>query len=187
MTEPSGDAYTQAVTTLLPYLLSHRSRLAAATASQAASTTGRSAAPAAFESATVSQTDTTQRSRRASAESMVATSDFGAASEAASAEVSSSGYSQTAKEDEAPDSSMHRRPQEVLASLQPEQRHRLSVLVDTAILKVHLHSCIRLNHCSGGIAQVQVSAEALHKSRSLCQYPPALFTAYDSEVSPVSC
>lgn len=143
--EPTGDAYTQAVTTLLPYLLSHRSRLAAftaskaptsATASQAASTANAPPTTAAAQAATASRASSSDRSWQAPADSAVAASDFGQASEAATAEGPSTSYSQAAEVDDVPGSPVRSRPQEFLASLQPEQRHRLAVLVDTAILKV---------------------------------------------------
>ena len=141
MAEPTGDAYTQAVTTLLPYLLSHRSRLAAftasqaptsATASQAASTANASTATAVSQAATASRASSTDRSWQAPPNSAAPTSDFGQASEA---EAPSTSYSQATAGD-VPGSPVRSRPQEFLASLQPEQRHRLAVLVDTAILKV---------------------------------------------------
>lgn len=113
--EPQGEAYSQAVSTLLPYLLSHRSRLAAF----AAATAGAAAPTASQAQAADPQ-----------AQSAAQRSDFAAASEAADS------YSASAEEAELPDSPMHSQPQEFLASLQPEQRHRLAVLVDTAILKV---------------------------------------------------
>ena len=146
--EPSGEAYAQAVTTLLPYLLSHRSRLAAFTAShvapsnsastiatttsQAASTT---AATVTSGLATASSASTTGRAELSTADSAWAISDFGQASGGAHSTCFSGG---TGQEEEAPGSPVGSRPQEFLASLQPEQRQRLAVLVDTAILKVLL-------------------------------------------------
>ena len=146
--EPSGEAYVQAVTTLLPYLLSHRSRLAAFTASQpvpsnTASTTATTAGQAASAAtatatatsrlATASSASTTDRAEPATADSAWATSDFGQAS---GGSPSTSSYGRKGQEEEAPGSPVRSRPQEFLASLQVEQRHRLVVLVDTAILKV---------------------------------------------------
>ena len=139
--EPNGEAYAQAVTTLLPYLLSHRSRLAAFTASQAvpnntasstATTAGQAASTATATShlTTASSASTTGRAEPATA---WATSDFGQASGGAPSTSCSGGKGQ---EEEVPGSPVRSRPQEFLASLQPEQRHRLAVLVDTAILKV---------------------------------------------------
>ena len=122
--EPTGEAYSQAVSVLLPYLLSHRSRLAAFTA--ATDTTHQ---------ATASQTQTTDRSHRATAQHAASRSEFDEASEAAGPVGS---HMESANE---PGSPVHNQPQEFLAGLQPEQRHRLAVLVDTAILKVQLSAC----------------------------------------------
>ena len=117
VTEPKGEAYSQAVSTLLPYLLSHRSRLAAfsaTTASSSQATPGKGQA-----SDTHPHGPTHQKS------------DFLEASEAAAARDDFD-----IEADAEPDSPMRNQPQEFLAGLQPEQRHRLAVLVDTAILKV---------------------------------------------------
>ncbi|KAL0024599.1 hypothetical protein WJX77_001647 [Trebouxia sp. C0004] len=121
--EPTGEAYSHAVSVLLPYLLSHRSRLAAFTA--ATDTAHQVAA---------SQASTTAGSHRATAQHQTA-SRSGEASEAAAPGGS---YSEAMEEAGEPGSPMHSKPQEFLAGLQPEQRHRLAVLVDTAILKVML-------------------------------------------------
>ena len=144
--EPSGEAYAQAVTTLLPYLLSHRSRLAAFTASQAvpgntastiATTAGQAASTATATTTShptsSSSASTTGSAEAATADSSWANSDFGQASRGAP---STSYRGRRGQEEEAPGSPVRSRPQEFLASLQPEQRHRLAVLVDTAILKV---------------------------------------------------
>lgn len=148
--EPTGEAYTQAVTTLLPYLLSHRSRLAAFTATQAMTTQASTAATASQPLATAaslpgtaSQVSAANRPLHATADSAAHVSDFGEASEAAS-----SSYSEAGQEEEAPGSPMRSRPHEFLASLQPEQRHRLAVLVDTAILKVVPVLLVLALHCS---------------------------------------
>lgn len=139
--EPSGEAYAQAVTTLLPYLLSHRSRLAAFTASRvapstSASTTATTANQAASTATrTISSARPTGRAEPSTADSAWATSDIGQASGGAPSTSYDGGRGQ---EEEAPGSPVRSRPQEVLASLQPEQRQRLAVLVDTAILKVPL-------------------------------------------------
>ena len=125
--EPTGEAYSQAVSVLLPYLLSHRSRLAAFTA--ATDTTHQ---------ATASQTQTIDRSHRATAQHAASRSEFDKASEAAGPVGSHSKMVESANE---PGSPVHKQPQEFLAGLQPEQRHRLAVLVDTAILKVQLSAC----------------------------------------------
>lgn len=146
--EPSGEAYAQAVTTLLPYLLSHRSRLAAFTVSQAvpsntASPTDTTAsqaastapATAASRCATAGSASTIGRAEPVTADSAWPTSDFEQASDGAPSTSNRGGKGQ---EEEVPGSPVRSRPQEFLASLQPEQRHRLAVLVDTAILKVFL-------------------------------------------------
>ena len=154
MAEPSGEAYAQAVTTLLPYLLSHRSRLAAFTAShvapsnsastiatttsQAASTT---AATVTSGLATASSASTTGRAEPVTADSARPTSEFEQASSGAPSTSNRGGKGQ---EEEVPGSPVRSRPQEFLASLQPEQRHRLAVLVDTAILKVLLTFAVQL-------------------------------------------
>lgn len=119
--EPTGEAYSHAVSVLLPYLLSHRSRLAAFTA---ATDTAHQAA--------ASQASTTAGSHQATAQHQTA-SKSGEASEAAAPGGS---YSEAMEEAGEPGSPVHSKPQEFLAGLQPEQRHRLAVLVDTAILKV---------------------------------------------------
>ena len=118
VTEPKGEAYSQAVSTLLPYLLSHRSRLAAfsaATASPSPATAGK-------DKASDTHLDGPAHQK----------SDFLEASEAAAARDAFD----VEDDAEEPDSPMRNQPQEFLAGLQPEQRHRLAVLVDTAILKV---------------------------------------------------
>jgi len=103
------------------HLLSHRSRLAAFTA---ATDTAHQAA--------ASQASTTAGSHQATAQHQTA-SKSGEASEAAAPGGS---YSEAMEEAGEPGSPVHSKPQEFLAGLQPEQRHRLAVLVDTAILKV---------------------------------------------------
>ena len=123
--EPTGEAYSHAVSVLLPYLLSHRSRLAAFTA---ATDTAHQAA--------ASQASTTAGSHQTTAQHQSA-SRSGEASEAATP---SGSYSEAMGEAGEPGSPMHSKPQELLAGLQPEQRHRLAVLVDTAILKVRCAS-----------------------------------------------
>ena len=107
--EPKGEAYSQAVSTLLPYLLSHRSRLAAF---RAAEGEANSQSPPASDAAQTQTADTP-------------------------ASVSRS-YSDAIKEDTGgePGSPVQRQPQDFLAALQPEQRHKLAMLIDTAILKV---------------------------------------------------
>lgn len=146
----------QAVTTLLPYLLSHRSRLAAFTASQpattkpATSTTTTQAASIAATTtptqlATASQTSTGDRAWHggdapAAAAAAAASEPGQRAPEADAAGALSTSYSSGVEEgEEVPGSPVHSRPHEFLAGLQPEQRHRLAVLVDTAILKVTIH------------------------------------------------
>ncbi|KAA6422986.1 MAG: vam6 Vps39 isoform X1 [Trebouxia sp. A1-2] len=121
--EPTGEAYSDAVSILLPYLLSHRSRLAAFTA---ATDTAHQAA--------ASQASTTAGSHPATAQHQSA-SRSGEPPEAAAPRGS---YSEAMEEAGEPGSPMRSKPQEFLAGLQPEQRHRLAVLVDTAILKVML-------------------------------------------------
>ena len=132
--EPSGEAYAQAVTTLLPYLLSHRSRLAAFTASQPA--------PPSITTSATSTTASQAASTATATSHPVTASQAGTASEleiasegAADAPSTSYGGGQ-GQEEEVPGSPVRSRPQEFLASLQSEQRHQLAVLVDTAILKV---------------------------------------------------
>lgn len=139
--EPSGEAYVQAVTTLLPYLLSHRSRLAAFTASQPASTkpaTSTTASQAASTAASTTPTQPATASQATTGDRAAAASESGqGASEADVADAPSTSYSSGMGEgEEGPGSPVHSRPHEFLAGLQPEQRHRLAVLVDTAILKV---------------------------------------------------
>lgn len=152
--EPMGDAYVQAVTTLLPYLLSHRSRLAAFTDSQAASTNPATSTTAS-QAASSATTNTPSQPATAgqagneawhgTANSAAAASDSGqGASQAAAGDAPSTSYSGgegEGKGSETPGSPMRSGPHEFLASLQPEQRHRLAVLVDTAILKVPFHPC----------------------------------------------
>ena len=116
--EPNGEAYSQAVSTLLPYLLSHRSRLAAF-----------SAATASPSQANPSKAQASDAHLHAAARQK---SDFLEASEAAAARDDP----ETSADADEPDSPVHYQPQEFLAGLQPEQRHRMAVLVDTAILKV---------------------------------------------------
>lgn len=121
--EPSGEAYSHAVSVLLPYLLSHRSRLAAFTA-----------ATAAASQATANKAPATTRSPTATGEHQAPSrSEFDPASEA---DAPAGSYSEALQDEGEPGSPMRSPPQEFLAGLQPEQRHRLAVLVDTAILKV---------------------------------------------------
>lgn len=106
--EPKGEAYSQAVSVLLPYLLSHRSRLAAFRSTEGEAS---SQSPPASDSA---QTDSAE----------------------ASASLGRS-YSEAMEEENVqPGSPVQSQPQEFLATLQAEQRHQLAVLIDTAILKV---------------------------------------------------
>lgn len=109
LAEPKGEAYSQAVAILLPYLLSHRSRLAAF--------------------------------RNAEGEASVHSSASDSA-QTSPAEVPASigrSYSEAMEEEDAqPGSPVQRQPQDFLAALQPEQRHKLAVLIDTAILKVSI-------------------------------------------------
>ena len=121
--EPSGEAYSHAVSVLLPYLLSHRSRLAAFTA-----------ATAAASQATANKAPATTRSPTATGEHQAPSrSEFDPASEA---DAPAGSYREALQDEGEPGSPMRSPPQEFLAGLQPEQRHRLAVLVDTAILKV---------------------------------------------------
>ncbi len=124
--EPTGEAYNQAVSILLPYLLSHRSRLAAFTAA-----TAQAADPS--STATAGQAASTAGSRQPSAQQATTRSEFDEVSEAAAPGGS---YSEGIEVTHVPGSPVRSQPQEFLAGLQPEQRHRLAVLVDTAILKV---------------------------------------------------
>lgn len=108
MAEPKGEAYAQAVSTLLPYLLSHRSRLAAFRAAEGEAT---SHSPAGSDQPQASSSPASPTMERS--------------------------YSDAIEGDNAePGSPVQRQPQDFLATLQPEQRHRLAVLIDTAILKV---------------------------------------------------
>lgn len=139
------------MTTLLPYLLSHRSRLAAFTASQAALTNTTTSTTASQAAATTTSqpatASTTGRRKGGISDSAHPTSEFEQVLEGGLSSAYRDGKGQ---EEEAPGSPVHSRPQEFLAGLQPEQRHQLAVLVDTAILKVPLtpqYSC-----CNKGIA-----------------------------------
>ena len=109
LSEPKGEAYSQAVSILLPYLLSHRSRLAAFRAAEGEATS--QSPPAADAAQTQAANAPTSVERR---------------------------YSETIEEEDSaePGSPVQRQPQDFLAALQPEQRHKLAVLIDTAILKV---------------------------------------------------
>ena len=152
--EPTGEAYSHAVSVLLPYLLSHRSRLAAFTA---ATDTAHQAA--------ASQASTTAGSHPATAQHQT-TSRSGEASEGAAPGGS---YSEAMEEASEPGSPMRNKPQEFLAGLQPEQRHRLAVLVDTAIVKVLCISSLTVCQtsvwlCMGGwhTAVLACSSQSLH-------------------------
>lgn len=151
--EPSGEAYAQAVTTLLPYLLSHRSRLAAFTASQAALTNTTTSTTASQAAATTTSqpatASTTGRGKGGVPDSAHATSEFEQVLGGGTSTTHGGGKGQ---EEEVPGSPVRSRPQEFLAGLQPDQRHQLAVLVDTAILKVPLrlatqYSCCNQGHC----------------------------------------
>ncbi len=173
--EPTGEAYSHAVSVLLPYLLSHRSRLAAFTA---ATDTARQAA--------ASQASTTAGSHQATAQHQTA-SRPGEASEAGTPGGS---YSEAMEEAGEPGSPMHSKPQEFLAGLQPEQRHRLAVLVDTAILKVRCASqaykAACQNHmwlCMGGwySAVFACSSQSLHAWLEYSDIPACVLAVEESE------
>lgn len=155
--EPTGEAYSDAVSILLPYLLSHRSRLAAFTA---ATDTAHQAA--------ASQASTTAGSHPATAQHQSA-SRSGEPPEAAAPRGS---YSEAMEEAGEPGSPMRSKPQEFLAGLQPEQRHRLAVLVDTAILKV---CCASRAYCHCvkfvcGFAWVAGIQQCLPAQVNLCMF-----------------
>lgn len=151
------------MTTLLPYLLSHRSRLAAFTASQAALTTtattaGQAGATTTSQPATTTSqpatASTTGRGEHGIAESAHATSEF---EQVLGGDPSTTYGGGKGQEEEVPGSPVRSRPQEFLASLQPEQRHQLAVLVDTAILKVPIPLAEQYSCCSQALVPAALS------------------------------
>lgn len=125
LSEPKGEAYSQAVSIVLPYLLSHRSRLAASRASETGSSVHSTSAAA----------------HGSSAEAPAIGRSYSEAIEAGDAE---------------PGSPLPSQPQDFLAKLQPEQQHRLSVLLDTAIFKASLRGFLYLRLAQNTMITLQL-------------------------------